>query len=128
VRTGRPRPDQGRWLAWPFAFSTSGPSHTGVLFVDRVTMTQLERGTSGAWLPSRRLSHSSAETAAMSMKTPCRSFSVRWPALLGIAAAPGLWFELSYGDPEPGVTTTRLILGASFCWPVISLLVANRLN
>lgn len=47
--------------------------------------------------------------------------------LLGIAAT-GSVFELSYGDPGLGVTTTRLILGAALPGTVISLLVAIRLN
>lgn len=47
--------------------------------------------------------------------------------LLGIAAT-GSVFELSYGDPDLGVTTTRLILGAALPGTVISLLVAIRLN
>ena len=47
--------------------------------------------------------------------------------LLGIAAT-GSVFELSYGDPDLGVTATRLILAACLPGTVISLLVAIRLN
>jgi hypothetical protein len=46
--------------------------------------------------------------------------------LLGIAAT-GSVFELSYGDPDLGVTAT-LILAACLPGTVISLLVAIRLN
>ncbi|MFN5117329.1 MAG: hypothetical protein ACK5FE_06725 [Cyanobacteriota bacterium] len=47
--------------------------------------------------------------------------------VLGIAAT-GSVFELAYGDPDLGVSTTRLILG--FCLPgtVIALLAAIRIN
>jgi hypothetical protein len=47
--------------------------------------------------------------------------------LLGIAAT-GSVFELAYGDPDLGVTTTRLILAACLPGTLISLLVAIRLN
>ena len=47
--------------------------------------------------------------------------------LLGIAAT-GSVFELSYGEPDLGVLTTRLILAACLPGTVISLLVAIRLN
>ncbi|MCP9801607.1 hypothetical protein [Synechococcus sp. RedBA-s] len=47
--------------------------------------------------------------------------------LLGIAAT-GSVFELSYGEPDLGVLTTRLILAACLPGAVISLLVAIRLN
>ncbi|MDM7937969.1 MAG: hypothetical protein QUV06_10980 [Cyanobium sp. CZS 48M] len=47
--------------------------------------------------------------------------------LLGIAATGSL-FELSYGEPDLGVLTTRLILAACLPGTVISLLVAIRLN
>ena len=47
--------------------------------------------------------------------------------LLGIAAT-GSVFELSYGDPDLGVATTRLILAACLPGTVLSLLVAIRLN
>jgi len=47
--------------------------------------------------------------------------------VLGIAAT-GSVFELAYGDPDLGVQTTRLILGASLPGTVIALLVAIRIN
>jgi hypothetical protein len=47
--------------------------------------------------------------------------------LLGIAAT-GSVFELSYGEPDLGVSVTRLILAACLPGTVISLLVAIRLN
>lgn len=47
--------------------------------------------------------------------------------LLGIAAT-GSIFELSYGEPDLGVLTTRLILAACLPGTVISLVVAIRLN
>jgi len=72
------------------------------------------------------LSIPSAETAAMSMK-PLAGVFLALACLLGIAAT-GSVFELSYGDPDLGVTTTRLILGAALPGTVISLLVAIRLN
>ena len=42
--------------------------------------------------------------------------------LLGIAAT-GSVFELAYGDPDLGVSTTRLILGLALPGTVLSLLV-----
>ncbi|APD48427.1 hypothetical protein KQ302_12330 [Synechococcus sp. CS-602] len=62
----------------------------------------------------------------MSMK-PLAGVFLALACLLGIAAT-GSVFELSYGDPDLGVTTTRLILGAALPGTVISLLVAIRLN
>ena len=47
--------------------------------------------------------------------------------LLGIAAT-GSVFELAYGDPDLGVTTTRWILGASIPGTLVALVVAIRLN
>ena len=47
--------------------------------------------------------------------------------LLGIAAT-GSVFELAYGDPDLGVTTTGWILGLSLPGTVIALLLAIRLN
>lgn len=47
--------------------------------------------------------------------------------VLGIAAT-GSVFELAYGDPDLGVTATRLILAGSLPGAVISLLVAIRIN
>jgi hypothetical protein len=47
--------------------------------------------------------------------------------VLGIAAT-GSVFELAYGEPDLGVTTTRWILAASVPGTVISLLTAIRIN
>jgi len=47
--------------------------------------------------------------------------------LLGIAAT-GSVFELSYGDPDLGLQTTRWILAASLPGTVVALLVAIRIN
>jgi hypothetical protein len=47
--------------------------------------------------------------------------------LLGIAAT-GSVFELAYGDPDLGVSTTRLILGLCLPGTVLSLLTAIRIN
>ena len=47
--------------------------------------------------------------------------------LLGIAAT-GSVFELAYGDPDLGATTTRWILGASLPGTLISLWLAVRIN
>jgi len=45
--------------------------------------------------------------------------------ILGIAAT-GSVFELAYGDPDLGVTTTRTILGLALPGTVLSLLLATR--
>jgi hypothetical protein len=47
--------------------------------------------------------------------------------LLGIAAT-GSVFELAYGDPDLGVSTTRWILGLSVPGTVAALLMAIRIN
>ncbi|WP_216903834.1 hypothetical protein [Synechococcus sp. CCY 9618] len=47
--------------------------------------------------------------------------------LLGIAAT-GSIFELSYGDPDLGIQTTRWILAGSLPGTVLALLVAIRIN
>jgi hypothetical protein len=47
--------------------------------------------------------------------------------VLGIAAT-GSVFELAYGDPDLGVTTTRAILGACLPGTVVALLLAIRIN
>ena len=47
--------------------------------------------------------------------------------VLGIAAT-GSVFELAYGDPDLGVSLTRLILGLSLPGTVLSLLLAIRVN
>jgi hypothetical protein len=66
------------------------------------------------------------EATSMPMK-PLAGVFLALACLLGIAAT-GSVFELAYGDPDLGVTTTRLILGACLPGTVISLLVAIRLN
>jgi hypothetical protein len=43
-------------------------------------------------------------------------------------AATGCVFELAYGDPDLGVSTTRWILAATLPGTLISLLVAIRIN
>jgi len=62
----------------------------------------------------------------MPMK-PLAGMFLALACLLGIAAT-GCVFELAYGDPDLGVTTTGLILAASLPGTLISLLVAIRLN
>ena len=47
--------------------------------------------------------------------------------VLGIAAT-GSIFELAYGDPDLGVSTTRLILGLSLPGSALALLLAIRIN
>ena len=47
--------------------------------------------------------------------------------ILGIAAT-GSIFELAYGDPDLGVTTTSWILGLTAPATIGSLLIAIRLN
>ena len=47
--------------------------------------------------------------------------------ILGIAAT-GSVFELAYGDPDLGVTTTRLILAGALPGTVLALVMAIRLN
>lgn len=62
----------------------------------------------------------------MPMK-PLAGLFLALACVLGIAAT-GSVFELSYGDPDLGVATTRWILGLSLPATVGSLLVAIRLN
>jgi hypothetical protein len=47
--------------------------------------------------------------------------------VLGIAAT-GSVFEIAYGDPDLGLSTTRLILLASLPGSILSLLLAIRIN
>jgi len=47
--------------------------------------------------------------------------------LLGIAST-GSVFELAYGDPDLGVSTTRWILGLSLPGTVVALVLAIRIN
>jgi hypothetical protein len=62
----------------------------------------------------------------MPMK-PLAGLFLALACVLGIAAT-GSVFELAYGDPDLGVQTTRLILGASLPGTVLALLVAIRIN
>lgn len=62
----------------------------------------------------------------MPMK-PLAGLFLAMACVLGIAST-GSVFELAYGDPDLGVTTTGLILGLSLPCTVVSLLVAIRLN
>lgn len=62
----------------------------------------------------------------MPMK-PLAGLFLALACLLGIAAT-GSVFELAYGDPDLGVTTTRLILGLALPGTVLSLLAAIRIN
>jgi hypothetical protein len=49
-------------------------------------------------------------------------------ACLSGIAATGSVFELAYGEPDLGVSTTRWILAAALPGTLISLLVAIRIN
>jgi hypothetical protein len=62
----------------------------------------------------------------MPMK-PLAGLFLALSCVLGIAAT-GSVFELSYGDPDLGVTTTAWILGLSLPCTVLSLLLAIRIN
>lgn len=62
----------------------------------------------------------------MPMK-PLAGLFLALACVLGIAAT-GSVFELAYGDPELGLSTTRLILAAALPGTVLSLLVAIRIN
>jgi hypothetical protein len=62
----------------------------------------------------------------MPMK-PLAGLFLALACVLGIAAT-GSVFELAYGDPDLGATTTLLILGLSLPLTAVSLLVAIRLN
>ncbi|MFN7900749.1 MAG: hypothetical protein ACK5N0_14015 [Synechococcaceae cyanobacterium] len=62
----------------------------------------------------------------MPMK-PLAGLCLALACILGIAAT-GSVFELAYGDPDLGVTTTGWILGLSLPGTVVALLVAIRLN
>jgi hypothetical protein len=62
----------------------------------------------------------------MPMK-PLSGLFLALACVLGIAAT-GSVFELAYGDPDLGVTTTGWILGLSLPGTVVALLVAIRLN
>ena len=62
----------------------------------------------------------------MPMK-PLAGLFLALACVLGIAAT-GSIFELAYGDPDLGGTTTGLILAASLPACVISLVLAIRIN
>jgi hypothetical protein len=62
----------------------------------------------------------------MPMK-PLAGLFLALACVLGIAAT-GSVFELAYGDPDLGVTTTSWILGLSLPGTVLTLLLAIRIN
>jgi len=62
----------------------------------------------------------------MPMK-PLAGLFLALACVLGIAATGSL-FELAYGEPDLGVTTTRAILGACLPGTVLALLLAIRIN
>ena len=62
----------------------------------------------------------------MPMK-PLAGLFLALACLLGIAAT-GSVFELAYGEPDLGVSTTRWILGLCLPGTVASLVVAIRIN
>jgi hypothetical protein len=66
------------------------------------------------------------EETLMPMK-PLAGLFLALACLLGIAAT-GSVFELAYGEPDLGVSTTRLILGLALPGTVLSLLLAIRIN
>jgi len=62
----------------------------------------------------------------MPMK-PLAGLFLALACILGIAAT-GSVFELAYGDPDLGLSTTRWILGLTLPGTLITLLVAIRIN
>jgi hypothetical protein len=62
----------------------------------------------------------------MPMK-PLAGLFLALACVCGIAAT-GCVFELAYGDPDLGISLTRLILAATLPGTVLSLLVAIRIN
>ena len=62
----------------------------------------------------------------MPMK-PLAGLFLALACVLGIAAT-GSVFELAYGDPDLGVSMTRLILALALPGTVLSLLAAIRIN
>jgi hypothetical protein len=62
----------------------------------------------------------------MPMK-PLAGLFLALACLLGIAST-GSVFELAYGDPDLGVSTTRWILGLSVPGTVAALVLAIRIN
>jgi hypothetical protein len=62
----------------------------------------------------------------MPMK-PLAGLMLALACVLGIAAT-GSVFELAYGDPDLGLTTTRVILGLSVPGTLAALVLAIRIN
>ena len=62
----------------------------------------------------------------MPMK-PLAGLMLALACVLGIAAT-GSVFELAYGDPDLGLTTTRVILGLSLPGTLAALVLAIRIN
>lgn len=62
----------------------------------------------------------------MPMK-PLAGLFLALACLLGIAST-GSVFELAYGDPDLGVSTTRWILGLSVPGTIAALVLAIRIN
>ena len=62
----------------------------------------------------------------MPMK-PLAGLFLALACVLGIATT-GSIFELSYGDPDLGVVTTRWILGGCLPGTILALVVAIRIN
>jgi len=62
----------------------------------------------------------------MPMK-PLAGLLLALACVLGIAST-GSVFELAYGDPDLGVSTTRLILGLCLPGTLVALLLAIRIN
>jgi hypothetical protein len=62
----------------------------------------------------------------MPMK-PLAGLLLALACVLGIAST-GSVFELAYGEPDLGVTTTRLILGLCLPGTVVALVLAIRSN
>jgi len=69
---------------------------------------------------------SAEQDLSMPMK-PLAGLLLAVACVLGIAAT-GSIFELAYGDPDLGVSTTRLILGLSLPGSALALLLAIRIN
>jgi len=62
----------------------------------------------------------------MPMK-PLAGLCLALACVLGIAAT-GSVFEIAYGDPDLGLSTTRLILFTSLPGSILALLLAIRIN
>lgn len=83
-----------------------------------------------AWLrkvsAALMFTQSAEQDLPMPMK-PLAGLLLAVACVLGIAAT-GSIFELAYGDPDLGVSTTRLILGLSLPGSALALLLAIRIN